>query len=137
MIWYVLYKIPERHGLICKLATREGIDIDTKADTSIASEGRHNSHSVNTRAVQDFLYISKEDEQLVGSPSAEPSSPRMNEIRRQGSDRSLFTNRRISTNNSLRPSRLPSQFEAATENNSENFMYQRIPSQVALKKNHS
>jgi len=70
MIWYVLYKIPDRYGLISKRGAKEQIRMNShrnkESNISLPTEGGEKS------AVQTFLDIHKEDEALIHLGSGSP-----------------------------------------------------------------
>ena len=60
MIWYVLYKLPDRYGLISKRHNKEQIAIDGKG-------GLFDSEASEGNAVETFLHITKEEDNLLSS----------------------------------------------------------------------
>ena len=65
MIWYVLYKIPDRNGLISKRQGKETILVDSQSGIFISTEEQQDN---DQSAITDFFKISKEDEALITSP---------------------------------------------------------------------
>lgn len=64
MVWYVLYKLPEKHGLISKRNNKEAISLDPKG-SYIFEEGGTDQYNFQRdhgdTLVNDLLEISKEE----------------------------------------------------------------------------